>query len=411
MIREKLKYQDQFNLLTDILTVFVSYLLAVILRYKVMRSEPGLDTLSAPYLLVAFCYSIIISIIFQYTRNLDIQEGRIGTRNIGINAVGCLFFLGFFYVIGEFYFSRIALVFFWLISSCLLEIKWSLIACLFNKVYARKTEKRRVLLVGGGEVMDQYIRAYKWNNACSFKLIGYVGKAYGIFYDDIFEVEDSEKDATKRGNVGNFDHFEEALDKYCPDEVVFALQEEEVHRLSNYIPVVNERGIPSCLVPDYIRYLPGQSSMEGSVNTVAVDLEKHGEKRSYGINLPGAAITVVFLILMLVIDRFGMGNVDGLELYDSYRAFIFGILGYFVYQSLSVRLEGIPHARSKIALFSILVLSVLICIYEPVYTHGVRTRWNIMSDVLMTVGVVSLCSLMQIMKSIFEGSNIWTYFS
>lgn len=408
MVREKLKFQDQVNLVTDVLTVFASYVLAVVIRYKAMRSEPGLDTLSAPYLLVAFCYSVIISIVFQYIRDQGRQGSRGGLRSMGVNATGCLFFLGFFYVIGEFHFSRIALVLFWLISSLLLEAKWRAFCRILCKGHARETARRRVLLVGGGEVTEQYVRALEWDDACDFQLVGYVGKPYGIFYDDVFEGGEKQGIA-ERGLLGSFDQLGEVLDECHPDEVVFALEEEEAHRLSDYIPAVGERGIPSCLVPSYAKYVRGGPQAECQMGAIAVDLGKQKEQKPYGACFPGAAITAVFLILMFVIGHFGMGNVNGLELYESFRAFIFGILGFFVCQCLGTRLAGRPHARARAALLTLGMMLALICAYEAFYAYGAHTGKSILSDFLMTAGVVALCCLAQAAGDALGETDIWNY--
>lgn len=54
-------------------------------------------------------------------------------------------------MIGKLYFSRWALVIFWIVSSFLLAVKSMVIRILFDKQSARATKKIRILVVGEGK--------------------------------------------------------------------------------------------------------------------------------------------------------------------------------------------------------------------------------------------------------------------
>lgn len=125
MIREKIKFQKLINMTTDVLAIFISYVIAVYVRYEIMESQPGLNTLSAPYLLIALSYSFIVASVLSFVRSQKETDKRNYEQYglFSINAIGCLFLLAFLYTIGELYFSRWALVLFWLVSSAMLVIK------------------------------------------------------------------------------------------------------------------------------------------------------------------------------------------------------------------------------------------------------------------------------------------------
>ena len=49
------------DVISDAIVIFCSFVLSAIIRYKVMDVELGINTLSAPYLLVAVLYSFMVA--------------------------------------------------------------------------------------------------------------------------------------------------------------------------------------------------------------------------------------------------------------------------------------------------------------------------------------------------------------
>lgn len=121
-----------------------------------MNSLPGREPLSTPYILISFAYCIVLSGVFYYLRS---NSGRKPFGILTVNAVGCLALLAYFYAIGELYFSRSTLVFFWFVSSCLLAVKSVVLKALFDKLSVKITKDKHVLVVGEGEVEFDYLRA------------------------------------------------------------------------------------------------------------------------------------------------------------------------------------------------------------------------------------------------------------
>lgn len=339
MIREKLRFQNFINVSTDVLTIFISYVLAVFLRYEVMNSKPGLDTLSAPYLLIAAAYSIILASIFQFMRT---SKGRqdFGFEVLPINAIGSLFLLAFFYMIGETYFSRLALIMYWLLSSILLEVKWIVLHIIFNKKHLELTKKIRVLVIGGGEVTREYISSVGWDDACGFNIIGYIGKKYGIFFDYEFDrVENNDVNITERGWLGEFDQFETVLDREKPDEVVFALEDAELYRLPDLLNIVEEKEIKSSIVTSFSKYIPRGATVNKISDVTAVDLSDGCPERTTGFYGIGLTLASVFLLLLLIIRRFHIGTLSDIGLYENYRCLIFAVGSFLGYLCLSNRLK------------------------------------------------------------------------
>ena len=83
------------------LIIFAAYLLAVVIRYYVLESLPGINALSAPYLMIALVYSILIACTFdheEFPRWLTTRRNMNSVFQILTkNAVGCLLLLSIFY--------------------------------------------------------------------------------------------------------------------------------------------------------------------------------------------------------------------------------------------------------------------------------------------------------------------------
>jgi len=405
MIRERLKYQNAIHVITDVMTILLSYILAVFIRYEIMSSKPGLDTLSAPYLLIALLYSLILASVFRFIRGTKGRTGGYdGIELLSINAIGCLFLLAFFYTIGEYYFSRLALIMFWLISSAMLEIKRILLSAVFEKRYRKLTSNVKVLLVGGGAVTDQYIRSIGWDEACEFNIIGYVGKQYGIFFDYPFHEETEAGNLISQGWLGGFDDFEDVLEKEKPDEVVFAVEDEELYQLKELIPIARARQMKISIVPSFNQYIPRHAVIRRIDDISIVDLADGEEESTSGIYCVGLTLTGILLLMMLIIKRFHVGNLDSFVMYENYRCFIFSVAAFFVFQCLGVRKTKNPMTA---AVITGTVSFLFIVVYERIYTEGVGLVQNTLTDVKMTMAIVVLVWILKSIMGVISSDDAW----
>lgn len=419
MIREKVRFQEIISVVTDVLTIFISYVLAVYIRYEIMDSQPGLNTLSAPYLLIAMAYSIIIASILQYVRKSRERKPAGGEYGLfSINAIGCLFLLAFFYIIGELDFSRWALVIFWLISSFLLILKSILLTVIFDKKQLELTGKMRILLVGGGEVTRTYINSVCWDTACDFHILGYVGDKTGIFFD--YDFEGTGKNAEARGKMtlqdiasagwlGNYEDLENVLQKTMPDEVVFTLEDAELGRLSELLVIARKSNVKVSMVPSFGRYIPENAAIHKIDEIKVIDLCGGRKEAANDMHKLGLTLSVVFLMLMLIIKQFKIGNLESFRMYEDYRSFIFAMTGFFVYNSM--RIDRVRKYGSTLkAALTVLISAVIIGGFEVVYSQGVELMQNIGQDLLMTVIVIGICWCVRIAADFISRDDISLFY-
>lgn len=397
MIREKLWFQEPISTAMDILTIFVSYVFAVYIRYEVMESKPGIDTLSAPYLLIALAYGAIIASLLGYVRRTrgTGKGSGLGYGLFAINAVGCLFLLAFLYTIGELYFSRWALVLFWLISSALLILKDMALTAAFTRKQRHLSREKRVVVIGSGRNCGDYIRAVGFDAACDFSIVGYVGERSHTFFDCRFEQSGDEQEDEDAGWLGGYTDAETILERRAPDEVVFALEGGEMDVLDRLQPIVRKLGIKASMVPDFGRHIPANAVMRNIDGMKVIDLCEGQEKRESGIFGLGLTLSSVFLILMLVIKRFSIGNMGRFYLYEAYRCFIFAMAGSFLFFNVRKALEGKRFGSTAAALIAILAGTAAIFLYEAAYTRGEGFSRDIGYDLKMTLAAIAACWAMK----------------
>ena len=57
------------EILINTIVIFVSYIIAVFIRYRILDSKPGVAALSVPYLMVALIYRAVFIIVGNTHKN------------------------------------------------------------------------------------------------------------------------------------------------------------------------------------------------------------------------------------------------------------------------------------------------------------------------------------------------------
>lgn len=402
MIRERTMFQKGLSYIADICVVFLSYVVSVYFRYEIMSSQPGVNALSLPYLLIAGAYSIIISSVLYYIRSSSAQR-KYGI--LVINAVSCLALFAFFYIIGEIYFSRWALVIFWIVSSFLLAIKSVVTRIIFDKQTAKATKKVRVLIVGEGKVTFEYICAVNWDPACSFNLIGYVGNKSGNFFDCDFSSKGS--DSKYEGWLGNYDDFEKILDKEHPDEVVFALDDNELYRFDYLRQIVERKGLRSSLAMSFSKNIPENAKIQKIDKMTLIDMDKDEIRNYSSKKVLVLVISSVLMILMLFIRKFNVGNIQGYGMFNEMRCYMFAVIGFLVFREVCEKLKGKKAAEIISTVITMSIMLLIVVGYEFLYLYGVGIGKAVLIDMKMVVCVLGISLISVLLGKAIENIDWW----
>ena len=249
------KHQRLFNALNRILDGLLlmaalalsSYLwLAVIRRDTWNIAGDLLDNLS---LLAG--YAAVMVLVYQIAGLYDSLRARLVRRDVlrvlVANAVGVLGVAAFLFVLRLEDFSRGVLGVFYLLSSAFIIGKRLLTRALLNYVRGRGYNQKHVILVGCGRLAEQYARSVREHPKFGFTIDGYLGLR--------------PMEAPLRC-FGTVERLPELLQNPGIDEVVAALEPEDVALLPAVIAAEEKQGVKVSILPFYNDYMPASARIE-----------------------------------------------------------------------------------------------------------------------------------------------------
>lgn len=386
--------------LTDFLTLIVAYVIAVVVRYNIMESEPGINALSAPYILTAMIYSLLMATALQLLNKED-DKYRFRTddgtyfRLVLIQLIGCLALLSFFYVANAIYFSRMALVIFWIMSSFLLIVKNILLRYRLGHKLKKGKKKINVLLVGEGKAAIEYARSLICYPNYGFHLTGFLlenesknsksiaekeqsfinelndfaistcGSLSGECGFNMFDKIPSEGISCK----GDFGAIESVIKTDQVDDVVFCMDSIDSDKLEPLLKTANSCGTEIFFAAQNNRFLPLSSEIL-EIGGIKLLRLKKGNRKEKNIFQLGLAISLIVLLLFLLMNSLNH-YMPGFDRFSSYKSLMFAITAIFVYGCMaSVWNIKTVKDNLKCAVITCLAEVALIGIYEAIYYAG-----------------------------------------
>lgn len=247
MINRNQRYMSFFNMLSDGLLVFLSYMIATYIRFDVMAGEKPL----LPDVRVALIYSVCMMLMYYlarlYTPKSTQRLGNSIFRVICVNGLGVAFIQAFLYFTRIVEFSRIAIIIFLILSTALVSLKHWAIYRVQLSMRARGANMKRVIVVGDGALAHQYKNSVKDNPEYGFRIDGYVSKA----------------DKPELGQrLCAYEELEAWLNDHEADSVVIALEPHECGYMNMVIEACEKQGVPASVIPFFHRHFPAQPTID-----------------------------------------------------------------------------------------------------------------------------------------------------
>lgn len=241
----------------DAVLLFVAYLLANHLRFNYMRfyqpggAGPALD-IAQETVFAGGLYAVAAVAVFWLCGLYDASRLRGFWRRcqliILVNAVCIVGFEALLYQFRVVNFSRLVVILFYGFGTGFLIIK-RLIRRFYDRWRHRHGEDfHHILLVGGGKEAAQYLRALEQNPYYGYHVDGYLAN--------------SPNPALKAMYLGPYKNLEEALCTPGLDEVVVALDTEEMHMIPRALAACDKEGLRITMVPFYNDYLPARPTID-----------------------------------------------------------------------------------------------------------------------------------------------------
>lgn len=253
MIRKNQRLINGLNLLSDLFLVFTAYFAALLTKFILLENHTGpIVWLSEPvYWVVAFAYSTLIVLVYYlaglYGSYRFKQMGSEALTILFINGIGVLSLMALMYLVRMSEFSRVALFLFWLYISLLVLVKRTFTRALLRHYRKLGYNQKHVVVVGSGHFAHQYIEDVKRNPHMGFTVDGYV----------------SENACPELGcRLGSFDELEKVLDGRLVDEVVAALEPDEIRYMKQVLTTADKTGVRISIIPFYNDYIPAYPTID-----------------------------------------------------------------------------------------------------------------------------------------------------
>lgn len=248
MIKENQKLLNRLNVLSDAIIGFISVAAAFYIVFNLLdfdRNFPLVDYLKlavvfVPVQLITFA-SLGLYDSFR-TKKFSTEITKLAKAFI---ADGILVFT-LLYIVKIFNFSRFALLVFLLLDFIVISLKRFILRKSLRAFRENGLNRKYVLIVGNDNAARDYIKAITSDPSLGLECAGYIG----------------EKNALDAPWVGGYTDVLSALEKHCYDEVVCALDGNEVDHLADVVEACELTGTKISVIPAIYKYMSVSSSID-----------------------------------------------------------------------------------------------------------------------------------------------------
>ena len=247
MIKENQNLLNKFNAITDIVILFISMSLSYFIRFYIFMPDPGTVYIKLSiYITFAVMIIPINLIVFNFFNlyasfrsTAFIKEcGQIIKSNTILTAI--LLSLLFTFKLSDI--SRFVIVIFYFTNIVLVTFKRFTLRKTLSKMRAKGLNLKHVIIVGAGEIANDYLDVINTNKSFGYNYSGYVANNSNF----------------KGEKLGNYDDLYEILNKYKPDEVVCALDIPDLKYLENIVSDCEQSGTKISIIPVCYKFMPSQ---------------------------------------------------------------------------------------------------------------------------------------------------------
>lgn len=252
MIKDNQQHFNRLHVLIDIIVMIVSYMLAWMLQFVILKRESAFSFRHYMVMLV-FLVPIYVALYSAFnlytTRSVRRKRVELG-KIVEANTIGLVLFMaGMFFIRNNLVFttnySRLVLFYFYVINIILEGLVRSLIRLGLTRLRRKGFNLKHIILVGYSRAAEEYIDRIKANPEWGYELIG-------ILDDNV------ECGMKYRGIqvFGNIDEIAQVLTRISPDEVAITLGLSEYSKLEHIVAECEKSGVHTKFIPDYNNIIP-----------------------------------------------------------------------------------------------------------------------------------------------------------
>lgn len=252
MIKKNQHILNIINVITDGLIVFLAYLFASCLWLDLMNDDPNNianlgasshNSMSTVALIYASSMMLILALLGLYKPARTRRFRQEVVMLLKANLIGILMAAAILYIVRLQEFSRGVLGVFFLSSFCFLGTKRYLLRLALNRMRRKGLNQKHVIVIGTGALAQQYMRSVMSEPELGFLVDGFVG----------IKRNDKELGTPLLGNMDSLDLL---LRNSGIDDVVIALEPDEVEYIRTAIDMCEKHGTKVSIIPFYNDVIP-----------------------------------------------------------------------------------------------------------------------------------------------------------
>ena len=261
MVKRNQRMFNALNLVIDGILIVLSFMAAMWLRFDVLKGSLSIQFTSATGIMSVLIYSLIVVTAYYvlgiYGGGRLKRKREEGFQIVLINGVGTLSFMAVCYIVRIVDFSRLMLVLFWLISSFLVIFKRLAVRAVLSYCRRRGFNLKHVIIVGSGQLAYQYVQDIQNNPQLGYAVQGYIGN--------------TRQDAIGR-HLGTYAQLEEILSQSNPDELIIALDPQDIYIMPDIMMAADKEGLRLSLIPFFNDYIPKNPTIVSLGKTKLIDM-------------------------------------------------------------------------------------------------------------------------------------------
>ncbi|WP_270566747.1 undecaprenyl-phosphate glucose phosphotransferase [Clostridium beijerinckii] len=259
MIKENQKFLNKINALSDIIILFISMTLAYLIRFYIFSPDTDYIRLITyiEFSVVIIPINLIIFNIFNLYHSFRATSFiRECNQVIKSNTVLTAILLSLLFTLKLVHISRLVIVIFYFVNIIIIIAKRFLLRRILSKMRTRGMNLKHVIIVGAGEVANEYLNVINSNRSFGYNYSGYVSN------NSNFEGE----------KLGEYSDLYAVLDEYKPDEVVCALDISDAKYLEGVVSDCEKSGTKISIIPFCYKYIPSQPYIDqiGSIPLINI---------------------------------------------------------------------------------------------------------------------------------------------
>ena len=261
MLRKNRRIIVFLNMLSEALIFFVAQVLSYYIRFSLMEGAVSPANRGVVIQILFALYSVGIVVVF-YLFHLYSPVQFLKLRSelkkiIILNSAGILALGAAFYLLRLIDFSRGRILIFAVLSTFAICLKRYIGRKVILNRYKKGIGIQKVIVVGSGTIARDYWQDINDNPQFGRQVIGYIG------HDD---------GAGMGQYLGSLEEIEEILEETECDEIVSALDPDEMQYIQPVLNAAGKEGLRVSMIPFFRDYFPRHPTIDSFGNSVLIDM-------------------------------------------------------------------------------------------------------------------------------------------